>query len=149
MRKNSRIITFPFLLVLLHVFLVTPVIGHNPTQDESSDDPSQLLVLWTSGDREVALNMVFMYTYNAKKNDWWKTIRFIVWGASTKLLSEDKELQQEIQKMKDVGVELLACKACSDRYGVSEKLQNMGIEVKYVGKDFTAMLKDDWVTLTF
>jgi hypothetical protein len=112
-------------------------------------DPSKLLVVWTSGDRDVALNMVFMYTYNAKKQDWWENIRFLIWGPSSKLLSEDKELQQEIQKMKEVGIELLACKACADRYGVSEALQGMGIEVKYMGVGLTEMLKGRWTTLTF
>jgi hypothetical protein len=112
-------------------------------------DPDKLLVVWTSGDRDVAMNMVFMYTYNAKKNGWWENIRFLIWGASSKLLSEDKELQKEIQKMKKAGVELLACKACADRYGVSEALQGMGIEVKYTGVALTEMLKGGWTTLTF
>ena len=112
-------------------------------------DPSKLLVVWTSGDRDVALNMVFMYAYNAKKNSWWENIRFLIWGPSSKLLSEDKELQQELQKMKEVGIEILACKACADRYGVSEALQGMGIEVKYMGVGLTEMLKGGWTTLTF
>jgi hypothetical protein len=112
-------------------------------------DPSKLLVVWTSGDRDVAKNMVFMYTYNAKKNGWWENIRFIVWGASTKLLSEDKELQGEILMMKKAGVEILVCKACADIYGLSEFLQKLGLEVRYVGKDLTAMLKSGWTTLTF
>jgi len=112
-------------------------------------DPSKLLVVWTSGDRDVALNMVFMYTYNAKKNSWWENIRFLIWGPSSKLLSEDKELQQELQKMKEVGIEILACKACADRYGVSEALQGLGIEVKYMGVGLTEMLKGGWTPLTF
>ncbi len=112
-------------------------------------DPSRLLVVWSSGDRDVALNMVFMYTYNAKKNAWWENIRFLIWGPSSKLLSVDKELQQEIRKMKEAGIELLACKACADRYGVSEALQGLGIEVKYMGEGLTDMLKGGWTTLTF
>jgi len=112
-------------------------------------DPSKLLVVWTSGDRDVAMNMVFMYTYNAKKNDWWENIRFIVWGVSTKLLSGDKELQQEILKMKEIGIEILVCKACADIYGLSDDLQKLGLEVRYVGKDLTDMLKSGWTTLTF
>lgn len=112
-------------------------------------DPSKLLVVWTSGDRDVAMNMVFMYTYNAKKNDWWENIRFIVWGASTKLLSGDKELQQEILKMKEIGIKILVCKACADIYGLSDDLQKLGLEVRYVGKDLTDMLKSGWTTLTF
>jgi hypothetical protein len=117
-------------------------------KSEQSEN-SKLLVLWTSGDRDVALNMVFMYTYNAKKYEWWDSIRLIVWGPSAKLLAEDEELQQEIKKMKAAGIELFACKACSDRYEVSEKLQELGINVKYIGKDFTEMLKNGWTVLTF
>lgn len=114
-----------------------------------SNEPSKLVVVWTSGDREVALKMVYMYTYNAKKNEWWDKIRFVVWGPSSKLLSEDKELQDYLKKMKEVGVELLACKACADMYGVSEKLEDLGIEVKYMGKDLTEMLQGGWTSLTF
>jgi len=61
-------------------------------EKESTD----LLVLWSSGDRDIAMNMVFMYTFNSKKNGWWENIRFLIWGASSKLLSTDKELQQAV-----------------------------------------------------
>ncbi len=47
------------------------------------------------------------------------------------------------------GVEFVACKACADSYGVSEKLEALGIEVKYMGMPLTDMLKGDWVTVTF
>jgi hypothetical protein len=116
---------------------------------KADDESSKLLVVWTSGDREVALKMVYMYTFNAKKNGWWDEIRFLVWGPSSKLLSEDAELQDYIKKMKDQGVELLACKACADSYGVSEKLEALGIEVKYTGVPLTEMLKSGWTTITF
>jgi hypothetical protein len=119
-----------------------------PVKAEKGDS-SKLLVVWTSGDREVALNMVFMYTFNAKKNGWWENIRFLIWGPSAKLLSEDKDLQKELQQMKEVGIELLACKACADRYGVSEPLQAMGVDVKYMGVGLTEMLKGGWATITF
>ncbi len=112
-------------------------------------EPSRLMVLWTSGDREVALKMVFMYTLNAKKRGWWDQIRFVIWGPSSKLLSEDRQLQEEIGTMKEAGVELLACKACADLYGVSDKLADLGIEVKYMGIPMTEMLKAGWTSLTF
>ena len=112
-------------------------------------EPSKLLVVWTHGDRESALNMVFMYTFNAKKNNWWKDVRLLVWGPSSKLLSQDAELQAYVKKMKDAGVELFACKACADTYGVSGKLAELGIDVKYMGVPLTEMLKTGWVTVTF
>ena len=112
-------------------------------------EPSKLLVVWTHGDRESALNMVFMYTFNAKKNNWWKDVRLLVWGPSSKLLSHDVELQDYMKKMKDAGVELFACKACADIYGVAGKLAELGLDVKYMGVPLTEMLKTGWVTVTF
>jgi hypothetical protein len=113
------------------------------------EDNSRLLVVWTSGDKDVAQNMVFMYTINAKKQGWWENIRFLIWGASSKLLSEDKDLQEGIQKMKELGIELYACKACADIYGVGQQLQKLGITVKYTGEDLTNWVKGGWTTLTF
>jgi len=78
----------------------------------------KLAALWTSGDREVALNMVFMYTRNAKLRGWWNEVKLIVWGPSAKLLSADQELQKQLEGLKQAGVQLVACKACADNYGV-------------------------------
>jgi hypothetical protein len=106
-------------------------------------EPDTLVVVWSSGDRDVALKMAFMYTLNAKRRGWWKEVALIVWGPSARLLTEDRELQGRIEEMKEAGVGLLACKACSDSYGVSERLEQLGIEVKYMGEPFTQILKDD------
>lgn len=108
-----------------------------------------LVVIWTSGDREVALTMVFMYTLNSKVRKWWQNVNFIVWGPSAKLLSEDKELQESIEKMKEAGIVLEACKACADMYGVSEKLGEMGIDVRYIGGALTSYIKEGRKVLTF
>jgi hypothetical protein len=112
-------------------------------------DADTLVVVWTSADREVALKMVFMYTLNAKLKGWWTDVRFVVWGPSAKLLSEDKELQEKIEKMKSAGVVLEACKACSDQYGVSPALEAMGIDVKFMGLPLTDYLKSGLPVLTF
>ena len=139
MKKLFQMAVIGFICV---IFSGSSLLGEKST-------PAGLLVIWSSGDRDVAMNMVFMYTHNAKKNGWWETVRLLIWGASAKLLTEDSELKQEIQKMKDAGVELLACKACADRYGVSGALQGLGITVKYMGVGLTEMLKSGWTTLTF
>jgi hypothetical protein len=111
---------------------------------KTSSKPDELVVLWTSGDREVALKMAFMYTLNSKRFKWgWKSVTLVVWGPSAKLLTEDKELQEHIIDMKEKGVELLACKKCSDSYGVSDALRLLGIEVKYMGKPLTDYLRDN------
>ncbi|WP_432663024.1 DsrE family protein [Wukongibacter baidiensis] len=116
---------------------------------EMVNDKDKLVVLWTSGDRDVALKMVFMYTLNGKMRGWWDDIRLVVWGPSSKLLSTDIELQDYIKKIIEEGVVVEACKACADSYGVSSELENLGIPVKYMGEPLTDYLKSDWKTITF
>jgi len=112
------------------------------------ETPPKLIVLWSSADREVALKMVFMYTQNAKIRGWWDDVTLIVWGPSARLLTEDSELQAILQKMAKAGVRLMACKACSDQYGVSEALSALGIEVLYIGETFTRLLKENHRLIT-
>jgi hypothetical protein len=114
------------------------------SKGKKSSKPDELVVLWTSGDREVALKMAFMYTFNSKRFKWgWKNVTLVVWGPSAKLLVADTELQEHFVEMKEAGVKLLACKKCSDLYGVSDDLRRLGIEVKYMGKPLTDYLRDD------
>lgn len=150
--KKSSLVVSAVLLVVAAALFVSPhlslrVIGK--AEAATGDEASKLMVLWTSADREVALKMVYMYTYNAKKQGWFDDVTFIVWGPSARLLSVDTELQDYVKKMIDEDVTVLACKACADMYGVSDKLAAMGIDVHYVGKDVSDMLKSGWVTMTF
>lgn len=145
--SKTRIV---MLTVIMLVSAMRPLVfGEILQNEDAAETPSKLMVIWTSGDREVALKMVFMYTFNAKKRGWWEDIRFVVWGPSAKLLAEDTELQKGIAQMKEAGVELLACKACADLYGVSDTLSALGVEVKYMGVPVTEMLKGGWTSLTF
>ena len=107
-----------------------------------------IVVIWSSGDREVAKKMVFMYTKNSKLKGWWGRVRLVVWGPSAQLLSTDLELQEELEDLKAAGVELQACKACADLYGVTDKLKSLDIEVIYMGAPLTEMLKKGWTCLT-
>ena len=109
----------------------------------------KLVILWTSGDREVALKMVFLYAGNAPRNGWWEDITLIVWGPSARILTEDLELQEKLTGLAQEGVKLEACKVCSDSYGVSDQLAGLGVEVKYMGEPLTAYLKEGCRVLTF
>jgi hypothetical protein len=124
-----------------------PALAAEEVQDQETP---KLAIVWTSGDRDVALKMVFMYALNAKRRGWASEVEMIVWGPSSKLLSNDLELQAEVVAMQEVGVVFKACKACADSYGISDKLQELGIEVKYMGVDLTEFIvADDWEVITF
>jgi hypothetical protein len=151
MKKQHRIFTRVTLVSIVSAVIFL-LIGfsqrHESSQlqaqtTEQDMKNEELVVLWTSGDPEVASKMLFMYTYNAKKYGWWEEITLIVWGPSAKLLSEHNGLQDEIARMKDEGVVLKACKACADSYGVTPKLEELGIQVIYMGKELTEYLKGE------
>ena len=108
-----------------------------------------LVVLWTSGDRDVAEKMVFMYTLNSKLRGWWKEVTLIIWGPSSKLITEDIGLQEYLEKLKEAGVILEACITCADMYRVSKKLVGMGVDVKPMGQPLTQYLKDGHAVITF
>jgi hypothetical protein len=118
-------------------------------QNEEPKPESRLAVLWTSGDPEVAHKVCFMYTHNAKKQKWFDEVVLIIWGPSSRLLAADKDLQAEVKKMQEDGVIVQACQACADMYGVSDIHRKLGIEVKYMGKPLTNMLKSGYKILNF
>lgn len=113
-----------------------------------NEDQEKLHVLWTSGDREVALSMVFMYTFNAKTKGWWEDVCLIVWGPSAKLLSQDEELQGRVRQMVEGGVEVVACIACAQMFGVTQILESIGVTVKPMGNPLTQLLKEGKTILT-
>lgn len=133
------------------VLLVLTALGwwSSATQANEGDVPSQLCVVWTSGDPGVAKNVCFMYTHNAKRRGWFDVVHLVVWGPSAKLLTEDHELQAEVKAMQKSGVVVEACVACAQNYGVVEDLKKLGIDVKGMGQPLTERLKGPWKVLTF
>lgn len=109
---------------------------------------NRLHILWTSGDREVALKMVFMYGHNSKLRGWWEEVHIIVWGSSAKLLAGDAELQMHVESMTGSGVKFSACKKCTDEFGVSDTLLRLGVDVRYMGEPLTEILRSGEKLLT-
>ena len=140
-----------FVLPLVTLKATNPSKTMNETRKEMTEEKAadHLLIVWTSGDPDVAHKMVFMYAFNAQKNGWWEQVTLLVWGPSAKLSSEDKEIQASLNRMKDQGVELLACKGCADQYGVSSKLEEVGMEVKYTGTYLTDFIKSGKKVISF
>ncbi|MHA1400701.1 MAG: DsrE family protein [Candidatus Heimdallarchaeaceae archaeon] len=109
----------------------------------------RVFMILTSGDVVVHQEASFKYAYNAKKQGWMDQVRVILWGPTERIAAEDKDFQEEIRLLLDAGVEVIACKACSDNFGVSEELEKIGVTVQYVGNIVTKMLKEGWYQLTF
>lgn len=142
---------FRVMFLIVAAALITVAIGQSGLirgQEKVAPD-SRLAVVWSSGDPEVAHRVCFMYTDNAKKQKWFDEVTLIVWGPSARLLAGDKDLQAEIKTMMNDGVKVQACLACADSYGVTEQLRKLGIDVRYMGKPLTELIKGGWKILTF
>lgn len=148
-KKNLFVLALCLFFFMLLSTPVNALTFFQPAPDTTEvNEKDKLVVVWTSGDKEVAMKMVFMYTYNAKKHEWWDDITLLVWGPSAKLLSEDKDIQEYVKEMMDTGITVLACKGCADLYEVSGKLEELGVTVKYTGTDLTEFIKERHV-ITF
>jgi len=136
-------------IALLSLVLSALLVPQILRAQEAKPAPTRLVVLWTSGDPEVAHKVCLMYTHAAGKGKWFDEVRLVVWGPSARLLAADKDLQAKVKAMMADGIKLEACVACASSYGVSDSLRKLGIEVKGMGKPLTNYIQQGWKVLTF
>ena len=103
----------------------------------------KLLIVWSSSDKEVAKKLVLLYGSVMLSREYWKEATIMIWGPSAKLLAEDLELQKMMKIVQETGVRFNACVVCTDDYGVSNKLESLGIELIHTGEMMTEALKSD------
>ena len=109
----------------------------------------KLHLLWTTGEKEVAMKVIFPYLINAKANGWWDEINLIIWGPSARLLSSDGDTQKQLNDVMDSGISVEACQACTDAYKVTGILQGFGITIRYMGGPFTEYVQGEDHVVTF
>lgn len=136
-------------IVILIVLLAGSLNMMVSAQENNCTGGDTLVVVWTSGDFEVAEKMVYMYVFNAKSAGWFDEVIFIIWGPSAKLLCENEKLREYLDKMKNEGIILEACIACANMYGVADDLKEMGIDVKGMGSVLSDYLKKGYRVMTF
>jgi hypothetical protein len=137
-------------IILIALVLVMGSIKFLNAQDVKSNTASDtLVVLWSSGDPDVAEKACLMYAHAAKRNSWFKEVILIVWGPSEKLLAENALLKDKISAMKKDGVIVEACVACSNMYGVTNDLKVCEVDVKGMGVPLTLYLKRGYKIISF
>lgn len=121
-------------------------INHQPIVNK---DPEKLVILWTSGDKEVAMNAVLMYGKNSFDFGLWTDMEIIIWGPSAKLAATDSEVQTQIKKMIKSGIKFKACQVCADNYGVAKDLTKLGVNVIWMSQVLTQHIARGNYILTF
>ena len=111
---------------------------------------NKLLIVWSSGEVEVARKLILLYGSVMLERKYWDEATIMVWGPSAKLLAQDADLQKQFRVVRDSGVKFNACVVCADDYGVSDELKELGIELIHTGEMLTESLQsDDVKVITF
>lgn len=141
----------PFSILCFSLLLICSglAMAQEMEQAEPLKDEDCLVIVWTSGDPEVAEKMLFMYAHAASHYGWFEQVTIIVWGPSARLLAAHKDLQEKVKQMQAGGVVFEACVACAGQYGVVEDLEKLGIDVKGMGVPLTEYIKSGKHVVTF
>ncbi len=111
---------------------------------------NKLLIVWSSGEIEVAKKLVLLYGSVMLERKYWDEATIMIWGPSAVILAENEELQKQFKVVQDSGVKFNACVVCTDDYGVSDKLKELGVDLIHTGEMLTEALKsDDIKVITF
>jgi len=135
------------ILAIVSFLAISPIANSQEVPQTASAD--KLVMLWISDDIDAAEKMAFMYAHTAKKAGWFNEVTIVIWGPSSKLISENEKLQEKVKAMMADGVKVEACVACARQYGVDGKLKELGYDVKGMGTHLTNYLKSDAKVISF
>jgi hypothetical protein len=108
---------------------------------------SKVMVIISTAEKNKALTGI-MYAVNSQKNKWVEDLKVIFFGPFENLLCEDEEVVQAASGLLNYETPI-ACKFLSDRDGISEKLEKMGINVEYVGPLISGYIEEGYTPLVF
>jgi hypothetical protein len=108
---------------------------------------SKLLAIIATSDREKALAGL-MYVHNVLKNKWLDDVKVVFFGPSEKLAIHDDEILRFIKDI-TASTDCFACKAISDKEGLSERLEEAGVKAEYVGTIVSNAIKDGYLPMVW
>jgi hypothetical protein len=135
-----------FLSLLILVGITVRVNAQQPNVAGPSDT---LVVVWSSGDPEVAEKACLMYADAAKRFKWFDEVILVVWGPSEKLLAENQALKDKVAAMQKDGVIVQACIACANMYSVTNDLKVCKVDVIGMGRPLTKYLKRGYRVVSY
>jgi len=110
---------------------------------------TKLLIVWTNGDKEVAMKLPLLYGSVILERGYWEEAHLMVWGPSIKLAATDPDIRSRLKQMQESGVTMSACIVCSDDYDATAALAALGIDNTHTGEMLTDCLKDEaWAVMT-
>ena len=107
-----------------------------------------LYILWTTRDAITAEYMLMLYATNAQKKQWFDQVHIIIWGASAKLIAENKHIQDLILDAQKAGVIFQGCIHCATSLDVVNILERLNITLLPAGIPLTEIIKNQKYLIT-
>jgi hypothetical protein len=108
----------------------------------------KVLIVISSADREKIWTGL-LYAQAAITSDWMNSAKVFLWGPSEEVVARNVEFQESVKEIINLGEKVYACKACSDKYSVSDKLSELGCDVEYVGSISSKFIKEGYVVFNW
>jgi len=108
---------------------------------------SKVMVIVSTAEKEKALTGI-MYAVNSQKNKWVDDLKVIFFGPFENLMCEDEEVSRAASRLLEYETPI-ACKFLSDRDGISENLEKMGVNVDYVGSLISGYIDEGYIPMVF
>ena len=108
----------------------------------------KLAIILVSADRKV-LEMGLIYAKNVGIRGWMDETKLFLFGPSEVTIATDPDLRKLVEGIIEDGAVPLACKWCSDKYGVSDLLADLGCSVEYIGSPVSQAIKDGYTPMTW
>lgn len=103
------------------------------------------VVIISTGEVEKALTGL-MWATNALRFGWMADVRVVFFGPAQNLALEDDRVKEMAKGIAETEKPIF-CKFISDRDGKSEQLEQMGMDVQYVGTIISDFIKDGYVPM--
>jgi hypothetical protein len=107
----------------------------------------KLLMIIASGEKEKVLTAM-MYANNVLKNNSMEDLKIVFFGSSENLISKDEELKSKAKDLASVS-ECYACKAISDREGISSDFTEIDVKVEYVGRIVSKFINNGYIPMVW
>ena len=108
---------------------------------------SKVMVIISTAEKDKALTGI-MYAVNAQKNKWVDDLKVIFFGPFENLVCDDEKVAEAASRLLEYETPI-ACKFLSDRDGISEDLEKMGVNVDYVGSLISGYLDKGYIPMVF
>ena len=117
-------------------------------ETKAANPEARVMIVISSGEREKAWTGL-LYANWAAGSGYMDAAKIFLWGPAAELVTRDRELQAMVKEIINLGKTIYVCKACSDKYGISKELENMGCRVEYVGPVSTEFIRQGYTVFNW